>query len=733
MYRKSLTLGLTVLTALGASSCSKKRNHPPALQILQTVSFETRTEIDSGLDTSVDFAVGDLNNDVQPDLAIVSFNGRVSIQLGQNNGTFAPGQTIDLGGRVTQIAEFDMDVDGDLDLAVLRRDVGRVTLLRNQGNATFDIVAAELTGMTDPAVMAVGDVNADGLPDIVCSEWNRPEVVVFLGQPGGTFAPASVVALPAGTACAGVVVAEVTGDGRGDIAVADRDGNQILVLPSLTAGGFGAPTGYPTGAYPVELTALDVDQDGAPELISSNFLGRSLTVLRLVNGFSSQSILLAGSPARVAMADVDGDFVPELLTSFYEQSTVVILPGLGGGAFGDVAELTAGGQPSRIAAADVNGDGNTDLLTSGGLSPMLSLFVNQGGRLTGAYTYRTGIDAPEFVVAADFDNDGKGELVVAGRSTTQLTFLRADGPSNAFGDGVEVVLTIDVGLPVFNLTKGDFDQDGKLDIAIACQGGVKLLANNSTPGTLRFDLLPGSGGQILIPADGPFEIQAADLDGDGLAELVLTDALREVVEVHSRIGRFGYAVTRRSLPVLGLPGGLAIADFDRDGVLDLAVSRADRNIVTLLKNLGGLTFVPMLDIAVGAGPNYLRTADFNRDLVGDLVVSNGAGDTLTVILSTGSSAFRTIDFPVGKRPTALLTQDLNRDGFADILTASLTGADFHVLLGDGRGGFQQLVAFPGTNIAVSADLTDMNGDGLPDLAIASVATQRISLYRNISR
>jgi hypothetical protein len=75
---------------------------------------------------------------------------------------------------------------------------------------------------------------------------------------------------------------------------------------------------------------------------------------------------------------------------------------------------------------------------------------------------------------------------------------------------------------------------------------------------------------------------------------------------------------------------------------------------------------------------------------------------------------------------------MTQDGNADILVASLQSGDFRVMVGDGAGGFPLLPSFPGTLGASDAVLQDMDGDGRPDLMLASLITNRVSMIKNIS-
>jgi hypothetical protein len=191
---------------------------------------------------------------------------------------------------------------------------------------------------------------------------------------------------------------------------------------------------------------------------------------------------------------------------------------------------------------------------------------------------------------------------------------------------------------------------------------------------------------------------------------------------------------------------MVAADFDGDGTLDLAVATiaADRpggGCITELLGLGNGSFVEAADIAIHGIPTAMVTGDFNQDGIPDLAVATFAGDRpgggcITVLLGLGGAengGFQpAFDIPVSGQPTSLVTGDFNGDGIPDLAVATVEdrpggGGCITVLLGlgaQGNGGFQQAFHLDIPGIPSALVTGDFNGDGKLDLAVATIAEDR---------
>ena len=135
---------------------------------------------------------------------------------------------------------------------------------------------------------------------------------------------------------------------------------------------------------------------------------------------------------------------------------------------------------------------------------------------------------------------------------------------------------------------------------------------------------------------------------------------------------------------------------------------------------------------VGAGPNSLAVGDFNGDGTPDLAIANTGTNNVTVLLGNGAGGFTAAPgspIPVGADPFSVAVGDFNRDGNPDLAIANANDYNVTVLLGNGAGGFTAAPGspFPVGTVPDSVAVGDFNGDGAPDLAIANVGDDTVTV------
>jgi FG-GAP-like repeat/Putative Ig domain len=346
---------------------------------------------------------------------------------------------------------------------------------------------------------------------------------------------------------------------------------------------------------PSGIAISDFNEDGKPDLaITANVR----VYILLGNGDGTFS-LAAGSPISlpsppyddfaspylgpIAVGDFNNSGHPGLAVGEIQNEAAVILIGNGEGAFvpSSAAIANAPGMPvSDLVAADFNADGGLDLAIIGQISGVsaVDLGYDKGAFTTAGDLFITGF--PAAVALGDFNGDGKLDAIVAGGRTFSNT---GSGLAVSLGNG-DGTFTQAAGSPILlgsslsAMVAGDFNGDGKLDVAVTDSAGNALI------------ILLGNGN-----------------------------------------GTFGAPTT---IPVGNTPYAIVAGDFNNDGKLDLAVANYGDNTVTLLLGNGNGTFTEAAGspYAVGRGPYQLAAADFNGDGKLDLAVSNGTDQTLSILL-----------------------------------------------------------------------------------------------------
>jgi predicted outer membrane repeat protein len=323
-------------------------------------------------------ATADLNRDGIPDLIIANeADNNVSVLLGNGNGTFQPAVNYAVGSGLTSVAVADLRHDGKLDLVVTNGLDNSVSVLLGNGDGSFRPAVNYHVGTT-PVAVKVADFNHDGRLDLAVANEGSDNVSILLGNGNGTFRRA--VNYAAGPGPTALAVAGFTHDGNLDLAVTDAGGagNFVSVLLGNGNGTFRAPRSFTVGSHPDAIVAADVNGDGRPDLIVANFSDNTVSVLLSGSGEVERELnddegllfrpavnyAVGAGPDGLALADVNGDGKLDLIVANYADNNVSVLLGNGNGTFGPQHTFDAGPHPSAVAAADINRDGKPDVVVT---------------------------------------------------------------------------------------------------------------------------------------------------------------------------------------------------------------------------------------------------------------------------------------------------------------------------------------------------------------------------------
>jgi type II secretory pathway component GspD/PulD (secretin) len=346
---------------------------------------------------------------------------------------------------------------------------------------------------------------------------------------------------------------------------------------------------FPAGQVPVALAAADFNHDGQRDLAVANSGDNTVTVL--LNQGNDNFTAAAGSPialgtgqtgpVAIAAADVNGDGLLDLLVANQTSGNVTILLGAGDGTFSAApsSPLAAGGGPAGIVTGDFNADGKIDFAVSNSADNTISIFLGDGaGGFAAApgspIALGAGEQTPGALAAADFNADGKLDLAVVNRATNNVTvlagngdgtFTAAPGSPRSVGAGPEA------------LAAGDLNGDGRADLAVVNQtdNTVSILLNNGD-GTFTAAL-----GSPLAASTTPSGVAVADVNMDGIADLVLTNQGADSISIYLGLGS-GLFAPRFGLPTAAGPAALVAADFNGDGRPDAAIVERTANAVSLV-------------------------------------------------------------------------------------------------------------------------------------------------------
>jgi hypothetical protein len=414
---------------------------------------------------------------------------------------------------------------------------------------------------------------------------------------------------------------------------------------------------------------------------------------------------IPGTPLLVA--DFNGDGIPDILEQ--GTNTLLVLLGNGDGTFQPAISNTGGA--SIVVAANLNGDNSADVVGVSGTS--LLIFISKGdGTLAAPVAYNLGANGSA-VSFGDFNGDGKMDLAVAATSGEEIVFLgNGDGTFKTPG------ITSSTGSAIDFAAVGDFNGDGKLDLAVS-----EPSCGTTCPAVY---ILPGNGNGtfgapvLAFAGDGP--LVAADVNGDGKLDLLSAPQGFVQIFVGNGDGTFSNASIYAALPYfytfnnayVAVSVGVAVADFNNDGKLDIALGGG-----AILFGIGdgsfqGVSLVPAPSgsaVAGSFGKNHGRA------------IAALSGAQLSILAMNGAYRLAlTHTYALPHSGTGIVAADFNGDGNIDLVVVGSDSSNknwnYSVLLGNADGSFQSpILSQQSGSLTGSIAVGDFNNDNKPDLVV----------------
>jgi hypothetical protein len=606
------------------------------------------------------------------------------------------------------VAVGDVDGDGVPDLVTANPE-GTVSIHR--GNGTGGFIRSDIPAGANPIAVGIADLNEDGRPDlVVVNHTDAGTLTILLGTGGGAFAPAPGPPVAVGGFPQGLAIGDLDRDGHLDVVTSNTTSKTVSVRRGTGTGTFIAAADVSTGNGPTAVGLGDLDRDGVLDLVIVNTLDSTVVVRRGLGtgvfGPASAPFATGASPQAMAIADLNRDGKLDVIVACVLGGDVSVLLGTGTGTLGAAQSFPTGLAPSGVAVAEVNDDGRLDVVVVDSADAAVSVLLGRGdGTLQPRVFLPTAAAPPGGLAIADLDRDGRPDLAVAGApAAVHLNdAVFAVGEWESFSSDA-----VDAGVAPSFVALGDFNRDGALDAAVA---------NVGPPGSVTIHLGAGNGTFAAAPpVDGgpsPHAIAVADLNRDGRLDLVVSNLFDARIVVLLGNGAGGFAATPSSPIVTGSsPGPPVAADVNGDGIPDILVPSADANTIAVLLGDGAGGFAAATPLQTVDSPMSVAVGDLNGDGALDVVVvHNDSGSTLSVFLGVGDGTFGARDdvasFPA---PRAVVLADVNRDGHLDALVGSIMSLAVH--LGDGTGALpltsSQGLPVTGDRGVAIADL-DRNG------------------------
>jgi hypothetical protein len=678
--------------------------------------------------TPTALALGDFDGDHVPDLAVTDTSGSVVLLHGNGDGTFSQmGSAVPVGASPVALAAVDVNHDNKLDLVVVNssESTGGVTVLLGDGHGRFighcslststqcftkgDCLGSETCTLGKSldlppggSAIAFGDFG-NGNEDLAIANGNTNSVFIFQGDGYGNFSvPQEVHEGPNGRQPVAIAVGDLNKDKRLDLVVANQATDNIGVLLGQPDGTFKLHDLFGSGtenSSPNGVALLDANGDGKLDVAVSNYYSFDVSVL-LGDGAGNfgapRAFVTDQEPLAVAAGDLNGDGIPDLVALNRDNTLpdAVALLGQGDGTFKGVEDVIVDPSPDGVIAGDVDNDGLADLIAAHSTGTLLVRRAQPSGGFAAPITLQAAGDAVA-IGEGDFNADGRLDIVALNKSTSNVSMFL--GQKNGFSSIANYPVAGGVALTV-----GDWDHNGRADLAVASQGA-------GSSGTINIFLSKPDGSLQLPPTTiplsaNPSAIDWGDFNKDGNLDLAVVSAFgvcsvttsqacntdtdcpkqHEVCYHESKLtislgngnGTFQPGI---DITIAGAGGDarkLAVADFDGDGFDDIAVLLAPPdNKLVVLYGSGGVSFTagPLFPGFAGNNVWDLAARDITGDLLPDLLVSvQGVGvNAVFAFASRGvSRGFDAVaSVPVSRSPTSITAADFDGDGRYDAATA----------------------------------------------------------------
>ena len=407
-----ITLLNTATSLLAYSLHNFIPTYSPAKTGITTTDFQAKQDFTTRA-APYSVAIGDLDGDGKPDLVVANYNSNtVSVYRNTSNSgsigtsSFATKVDFTTGLNPISVSLGDLDGDGKLDLAIANNGSSSVSVLHNNcigGNISTGSFAAKVDFTTGsfPVSVAIGDLNGDGKLDLVVANAGSATVSVIRNTSTsdsiGTSSFADKVDFTTGSSPFSVVIGDLDGDGKPDLAVANNGSVTVSIIRNtcingnINTGSFAAKVDFATGANPRSVAMGDLDGDGKADLAVVNNSSATVSIYRntamsgsiSTSSFAAKVDFITGTgPFSLAMGDLDGDGKPDLAVANANSTTVSVYRNtstagsMGIGSFAPKVDFTTGAYPASVAIGDLDEDGKPDLAIANYFSNSVSVLRN---------------------------------------------------------------------------------------------------------------------------------------------------------------------------------------------------------------------------------------------------------------------------------------------------------------------------------------------------------------------
>lgn len=386
------------------------------------------------------------------------------------------------------------------------------------------------------------------------------------------------------------------------------------IKTSLTTSEFLSKVDLAVGSLPYSSAIADLDGDGKTDLVVANANANTISIFRNISSsgsissgsFATKIDFTTGSvPVAIAIADFDGDGKPDLAVANSGSNNISIfrntatLGSITSSSFATKVDFSIGTFIKSLAVGDFDDDGKIDLVTVGGYN---NVFVIRNTATSGSITsssFETRVSFttdlyPASVAVGDLDGDGKPDIAIAnenpGSGTGSVSILRNVSTKGSITtSSFSAKVDFEVGSKPLSVTIGDLDGDNKLDLVVGNSqtSNISVFSNTSTSGSIttssfaaKVDFATGSF---------PYAVAIADFNGDGKPDLVAANNSSGNVSILRNTGTSGSIssssfATKVDFPANSGARSISVGDLDGDNKPDIVTANQSADNISIIRN-----------------------------------------------------------------------------------------------------------------------------------------------------
>jgi hypothetical protein len=548
----------------------------------------------------------------------------------------------------------------------------------------------------------------------------RAALVIFAGHPAlvlasgdGTFQAPFSISTAGRPGPVTIHTGDVNQDGKLELLNANGSSSILVLFQNAQNRQDWKSIALPVGLSTFFVRAGDFDADGFDDIVAADTSSTAFYVHSKGNNtFDAPKRILGSNGSRwVTIGDWNEDGHLDVATANLNSANETIYFGDGTGNF-TLSQNITGSREHTLEAGDFDGDGYTDLLLGTGI-PGITPFKNLGNGKFQQKTNVSNLGCVEYITVGDFNADGKADVAPT-CIDFQNAFVGISMGTGAYRNAMEVK-TVGTGSSAI----ADLNGDGHQDFALTSQQNTTLL------------IFPGKGdGTFVKPAFSfgptgyvPVFLIAEDLDADGRPDVISADQQSSSMTVFWGVQGDRFLESGYEVKGFTSARSMAMGDLDKDGVPDLFFPRSSTNparIFVFLKPGQAALTAPSLVIDTANFYTYLDVVDLDGDGNLDLAGAYEANGLALVALLDADGMVKTqTALSAGLLPKGITVGRIDGDSGLD-LALPLSGANaIAIFLNKGAGTFNEVITVPTIDKPKKVLLKDLDGDGKTDLEVLS--------------